>query len=354
MLKATICGAAILLALALMDVSGARLYHGMAAPALAASRTPAPVYDVAWSPSGTQIAWDDRRHFWVANANGSHAHVFARPADRDCCGSLWWPRPKVLVYEDDFRVFRVTTGGHTSAPVSVLGGFLWVDRHGTVGATESPRGPSALQLVGLRVPPWTRGVKRGGRPVLDLNPTFSPNGREVAFARFFCQSEDGDCSEAGIWKADVRTGETTQLLSEGTCPSWSPDGKQLLFVDASGAFRIVTFGSEQTTLLLENVVGSQPYEGPCALAGIAPLWSSDSRYIAFLSGTHDLALKVLLVSDPTRVRSFSQLGKMDHYAWSPTSDTLLAIGMSSGSRRFCSLWSIDAETGKTRALKRCR
>lgn len=232
------------------------------------------------------------------------------------------------------------------------GGFLWIDRTGSAGATESPRGPGPLQLVGLRSKRWSRGVDRGGKLVSDLNPTFTPDGRRVAFARSFCQSEDGDCTSAGIWEARVASGKTTLLLSDGSCPSWSADGKRLLFLDAAGALRLTEPGSAQSTVLLEKA-GSGPFRGPCSLGGVAPRWSADSNYIAFDSfDDGQITLNVVPVSDPGQLRTFRQIGNVVQYAWSPKSDKLLAISLSKRSLP-CSLWLLDARNGSTRSLHRC-
>jgi Tol biopolymer transport system component len=329
---------------------------------LAAAHISGPVFDVAWSPDGARFAWYDRHRFWMANRDGSHPRAFARPADRDCCGSLWWPRAQLLVYEDDFRVFRVTTGGHTSRPTLVSGGILWVDRHGTVGATISPRGPGALQLLGLRGRRWRRVVNSNGKVVLDQIPSFAPDGRTVVFARAFCDSTDSEatCAPAGIWRADVTTGETRQLLPEGSCPSWSNDGTKLLYLDTSGAFQLADADGADSSLLL-SAVQSGPYSGPCSHDGVVPVWSHDSKYIAFDTFSRDDAtLKVLPVGDPQAIRTYPQLGEVVQYAWSPNADTLLAVSLSRRAARCpgkfahdTSLWSINAQTGKTHALHLC-
>jgi Tol biopolymer transport system component len=312
-----------------------------------------PVRLAAWSPDGKQIAWYTGFRFWIANKDGSHGHVFAKPVDGDCCGSLSWPRPKTLVYNDDFRVFELDTAGRTSDELVVLGFYLWTDRHGTVGATESPRGPFPLQLIGLAPTRWTRSISHGGKLVLDQDPTFSPDGRRVAFARSVCKSDDGPCTSTGIWQTRTGGGPVTPLVGEGRCPSWSPDGKRVLFFDRRGAFRTVRPAGGKTALVLRNVVADPMFSFPCQQEGEVPLWSPDGKFVAYVIPGSRYTLRLLSVGK-RREREFARFGDVWQYAWSPVHAELLVVGTPPGGGPQCnSLWLLDATNGKVRTLHRC-
>jgi Tol biopolymer transport system component/DNA-binding winged helix-turn-helix (wHTH) protein len=111
-------------------------------------------------------------------------------------------------------------------------------------------------------------------------PAFSPDGTLVAFR----QSDGG--KNSGIYAAVVGGEKSIQLTNDpgDCCPTWSPDGRQIAFVRYLGnSFSIVTIpalgGSERRL-----------YRGPDNLGG-GLSWAPDGGSIAF-SESHQ--------SDPTR------------------------------------------------------
>lgn len=111
-------------------------------------------------------------------------------------------------------------------------------------------------------------------------PAFSPDGTLVAFR----QSDGG--SHIGIYAAVVGGERTIQLTNNSgdCCPTWSPDGRQIAFVryakDAFSILAIPALGGTERHL----------YHGPDHLGG-GLSWSADGNSIAFTE-SHD--------SDPTR------------------------------------------------------
>lgn len=118
-------------------------------------------------------------------------------------------------------------------------------------------------------------------------PAFSPDGTLVAFR----QSDGGN--NTGIYAAVVGGEKSIQVTNDpgDCCPTWSPDGRQIAFVRYSGkSFSILTIpalgGSERRL-----------YRGPDHMGG-GLSWSPDGNLIAF-SESDDI--------DPTRawISSFS-------------------------------------------------
>jgi Tol biopolymer transport system component/DNA-binding winged helix-turn-helix (wHTH) protein len=111
-------------------------------------------------------------------------------------------------------------------------------------------------------------------------PAFSPDGTLVAFR----QSDGG--KNNGIYAAVVGGEKSIQLTSDtgDCCPTWSPDGRQIAFVRYSGQsfsiFTIPALGGTERRL----------YRGPDHLGG-GLSWSPDGNLIAFSES---------LETDPTR------------------------------------------------------
>ena len=102
---------------------------------------------------------------------------------------------------------------------------------------------------------------------IDISPTWSPNGEEIAF----CSSRTGGPQ---IYIINIHTSRTQRLTFKGdynTSPAWSPKGDLIAYVTRSGGFQIMTISPS----------GGDPKE---VTSGEDPSWSPDGRYLVFSSG----------------------------------------------------------------------
>jgi Tol biopolymer transport system component len=113
----------------------------------------------------------------------------------------------------------------------------------------------------------------------DAMPTFSPNGRRLAFVRL---KRTGGDATVSLYTVDRLGHRVAPLLSDGVdiSPAWSPDGKTIAFSRlADGSLPI-----EQATLYLAAADGSnvRPLGDP-PVRGVSPAWSPDGQKIAFVA-----------------------------------------------------------------------
>ncbi len=111
-------------------------------------------------------------------------------------------------------------------------------------------------------------------------PAFSPDGTLVAFR----QSDGG--SNTGIYAAVVGGEKSIQLTNDpgDCCPTWSPDGRQIAFI---------RYSERSFSIFISSALGGSEerlYHGPDHLGG-GISWSPDGSLIAFTE-SHE--------SDPTR------------------------------------------------------
>lgn len=134
------------------------------------------------------------------------------------------------------------------------------------------------------------GDARGFR---DYDPTFTPNGRGIVFAR--CKPDDGVCA---IWKMRV-DGSHKQALTpyrEGVKeridfnPSVSPNGKQIAFI------RFYAAGIN-SRLFVMGIHGRhpQPITG-AELEATAPDWDPSGQAITFTSNSQRLGSSVFTIN----------------------------------------------------------
>jgi len=117
----------------------------------------------------------------------------------------------------------------------------------------------------------------------ELQPTWSPDGRQVAFVRarqpgvklqpgdVFGEFQDGD-----VWVLDVTSGKESKLVDNAFNPSYSPDGKRIA-VDASWAAARRIWVVDPQGHNPQQITTDTSEE----VAHVAPSWSPDGKKIVF-------------------------------------------------------------------------
>ena len=120
----------------------------------------------------------------------------------------------------------------------------------------------------------------------DVQPSWSPNGREIAFSR----SENRGLSQ--IYIMDNR-GSNARPISGGHFndrnPAWSPDGRRIAFVHARAL--------GQPSIYTMNVNGENRVRLSDCHADARPTWSPDSSAIVYSDQTKDGGTRDLFVVD---------------------------------------------------------
>jgi len=294
-----------------------------------------------WSPDGAQIAWAESRlqspraKIWLASSDGSNSHPVTRPID--ALAQLAWLPGNQLLYDANFQLFRLSL--RTLRPV-LLGRVndmsFAIDRAGTIVAVGSPGCPMCGGPISVRSLAGRSTTSVRGGKVADDSPTLSPDGRLVAFSRALWDKAVGEYDRpAGILVSSTAGGPLRQLTRNGSSPSWSPDGRRLVYIDGSN-LRMVSAGGRSNVLLLQGVVVNN--------LSFRPAWSADSRRVAVL----DQSERLIVVTVGThRAKSVTgtAIGRVYGFAWSPKLPTLLVTAGP------CTLWAINAR-GSAKLLRR--
>src|SRR5215213_5569463 len=151
---------------------------------------------------------------------------------------------------------------------------------------------------------------------LNINPSWSPDGRQLVF-----QSARLGNTTLYIINADG-TGErrlTRTGYGDDTHPSWSPDGRTILF-DSSrdGAFHLYTIrldGTGERRLTVRDTSGALMFARP-------PSWSPDGRRIAFFSDREGNARLYSVAVDGTDLRPLTTDSTSYELAWSPNGEQI--------------------------------
>ena len=118
------------------------------------------------------------------------------------------------------------------------------------------------------------------------NPQLSPDGTRVAFTRVNVD-EKRTGYDTSIWTVGTSGGESPVRMTNGkhdAQPRWSPDGKRIAFV--RGGDKDETGKPKPPQIAMLSLAGGEAWIITDLPKGAAePIWSPDSKRIAFLSST---------------------------------------------------------------------
>lgn len=140
---------------------------------------------------------------------------------------------------------------------------------------------------------------------IDVSPSFSPDGSQIVF----CSNREGGpqiFTMPASGGAARRISRTTSNYC--TSPVWSPKGDKIAFVCRLGGFQ----------LFVAPLDGGQPLQLTFAGSNEDPSWSPDGRYLVYSStawGARNIAILYLQGGSPTRV-TFSRSDDSEP-SWSP-------------------------------------
>jgi TolB protein len=269
------------------------------------------VTSFAWSPDGKRIAFVSAGVVYVMNADGSGVRrLQATPLFGDIA---WSPDGRQIAFSDaaggDIRILvaRIDGGSPRVLTSAVPGAVLpsWAPRGSLVAFMSANTNFSHIYTVRAN----GSGLRRltGGRE--ESFPTWSPDGRWLLFQPYICRT--GACGYGiSVMRPD---GSGKRLLAHvpsspgagGLHASWSPDGSLIAFTRLRPhglGYDIRSVGVTDTRV---RTLADDARSG-------YPAWSPDGRRIAYASTGS--AINVMN-SDGSGKRAFVQAGQLP--AWQP-------------------------------------
>jgi len=250
-------------------------------PLLAGAGTGTETFHPDWAPDGMRIAYVANNAIWIANADGSGSRQVSSPCIDPCSEDYpaWSPDGASIAYARSQADGDIVAHG-TIEVVDVASGIEL-----TVLTTDGPEypayprwSPDGESLVveldrfndasvdaGIIVASViaTFGVETGATSLKRLTdgemfaayPDWSPDGSRIAFSTYDLGYRDGDAYADPMPPSDLYTispdatglaqlthnAMGSELIRRGTAsgslsgqPTWSPDGRSLIFVQVDG------------------------------------------------------------------------------------------------------------------------
>jgi serine/threonine protein kinase/Tol biopolymer transport system component len=349
-----------------------------------------------WSPDGLQIAFLSKREaqtgIWLMAAFGG-SPTLLKQVETYTRELVAWTREGKIYFVVQGNLYTLNIATQAISPVTTLDSSKPQDRsfaispnEERVAYTDNSDGQSDIWMM----------PTRGGSPVRvtndkdqDSTPVWTPDGQSILYSskrngiRQICQvrldgrqpvqltvndsnsnvldiSSDGtrilystDRDESDLWSVKLDHPKELQLTSEIGMELWpdvAPDGKTIAFQSTHAATGATLFNS----LLMSRSLTSDASPTQLALDGFAPLWSPDSKQVAFLrfiNGTHDLWMVHATGGDAKALTTggvtfggYSQLPynrmQTQDFQWSPDSARLIYCANSSG---VANVWQIGID-----------
>lgn len=251
-----------------------------------------------------------------------------------------------VVFLQNGRLYRVDSDGADAVGLTPaddkMFAPLWMPDGEHVMYTELRRGLGAL---------YVQDVVTGRRDIVpptaqDLNyaPTVSPDGRTLVYSRSF----DPDGTQ--LFAYNLAEHCCLQRLTFGRfadnlSPTFSPDGRRIAFVSTrAGSPQIYVMSADGTEQQL-----FVPFDYGATGNSYAPEWSPDGLHLAFhreVAGAYQVF--VMDVASRT-VQQLTSEGSNGFPTWAPDGRHLAFMSTRTGARQ---IWVMDLDTGRVRQLTR--
>ena len=146
-------------------------------------------------------------------------------------------------------------------------------------------------------------VNLSNNPGADMDPSWSPDGNQIAFVSNRVNDLDGG-QFIYIMDADGTNVRQLSLENESQWPDWSPDGFWITYENKGDIFKIKADGSGASI----NLTHSPEQD-------IQPAWSPDGKNIAWLSGNEGHWNIFLINQDGSDLRQLTADGRVTYVTW---------------------------------------
>jgi TolB protein len=185
------------------------------------------------------------------------------------------------------------------------------------------------------VPPSEQG--------LNYTPVLSPDGRTLVFTR---SGEDGtDLYSWNLADNCCLQRLTVGRFADNLSPTFSPDGRRIAYVSTRA-------GLPQIYVMSADGTGQElfaPFDYGVTGSSNAPEWSSDGLSVVFHRDVGGSPQIFVMDVGSRTVRQLTSAGRNEDPTWAPDGRHLAFVSDRTGSRQ---VWVIDLETGRVRQLTR--
>jgi TolB protein len=265
--------------------------------------------------AASRIAFVREGQVWIIDADGEGARTVT--AGTGSLSPAWHPSGRYIAYSQFQRtgtqvLVKDLAGGSSRALVASPGGINLTPVFSRAEPNLIAYAHGLAEGTDIVTADWTAttGARRVtiGRGTENVGPTFSPDGRRMAFT-------SGRLGHPEVYITDV-DGTNAELLTPyefgdqnyRSSPDWSPDGRAVAFQSRiGGRFQVMTIA------LRDRSVKQHTSDG----ANEDPSWAPDGRHLVFTSTRTGGRQLFVLDTESGRTRQLTRGSTARLAAWSP-------------------------------------
>ena len=248
-----------------------------------------------------------------------------------------------IAYVHNGLIRLVDSDGANDRPVTRRGLSLspaWHPRGDRIVYSKFLEGGAGTQLEEFELASGrTRTLSPSG---LNITPVYSQDGRSIVYA-------SGSESGTELMMANLDNPSLVQRLtfgrgSDNGSPSFSPDGRQIAFFSSRSRFpQIYTMDADGTNLQLLT-----PFTPGVRSYRAAPDWSPNGLTVAYEQQMGDFQVWMINIRDK-QPRQLTSVGENEGPSWAPDGRHIALSSTRGGSKQ---IWILDTESGRFRQLTR--
>jgi Tol biopolymer transport system component len=233
--------------------------------------------DAAWAPDSTRLACVDASALKVVSIGGQTLTTLGGGG-----GPVWSPDGSTIAFAGDgVDVVRADgTGRRTlvDEPDTSFGGIRWLRDSSSLVYSSATGGLD--REIFTSAPDGSDVKKLTNDEIDDYDPAWSPNGKRIVYVHDVPTKdpEDADNAELYVMNADgTHKRRLTRHPGFDWQPSWSPDGRRIAFVREYKEVRLDLVVLDLRTHKVRRLTKTEDDEW-------LPSWSPNGRWIAFVRG----------------------------------------------------------------------
>jgi tol-pal system beta propeller repeat protein TolB len=253
-----------------------------------------------------------------------------------------------IAYVRDNRLHVIDSDGANDRPVTHSGTALSPSWHPSGQALVfSELRDGGTRIAEVELPTGRVDFLAAAPRGLNITPVYSPDGDHIVFATV----RNGVTRLLRAERGGTEAEPIMTVAGEASNPSFSPDGRRLAFIsprewiEADGSPRmtpqifIASINGKQGVQLTPSKYGVRSYR-------TSPDWSPDGQFVAYTQQGPGFHIWLIGVRD-RKMRPLTKEGENEDPSWAPDSRHIAISSTRSGSRE---IWIVDAETGRMRQL----
>ena len=269
--------------------------------------------------AASRIAYVRDGQVWVIDSDGENPRPIS--TGTGALSPAWHPTGRYIAYSQFLRtgtqiIVRDLQAGSSRSLVASPGGINLTPVFSRAEPNLMAYAHGLSEGTDIVTADWTATTPARrvtvGRGTENVGPTFSPDGRRMAFT-------SGRLGHPEVYITDV-DGTNAELLTPyefgdqnyRSSPDWSPDGRAVAFQSRiGGRFQVMTIA------LRDRAVKQHTSDG----ANEDPSWAPDGRHLVFTSTRAGSRQLFVLDTESGRTRQLTHVSAARLAAWSPLLST---------------------------------